>query len=226
MVNSRRRQGINRRKVAERFKECCMLNAKRVGFFLGLAATLTLGTVLAADESATAIAEKAQNTAKHAEEKAEEAVEKMKALEKSLSTPPNRASRRIGAQVSLWGDPFPTTYGISIAYNVYDFLRVNASIGSDDENQLFKANTLGIGAKLMVPGWELTPVVGANLTLLKSDNSDNRAVKGYNPRDAVPYANLGIDWQTYVGLNFGVGYILPVAASLAGSYYLNAGLFF
>ena len=55
----------------------------------------------------------------------------------------------------------PALWGINIAYNVYDFVRVNAGVGTDSTERV-TATTFGVGAKVFVPGWALSPVVGPN----------------------------------------------------------------
>ncbi len=56
-----------------------------------------------------------------------------------------------GVYLSLGGDPAPSTVGINGYYYLTDYLRANAGVG---------VVGIGIGLKAVMPGWEMTPVVG------------------------------------------------------------------
>jgi hypothetical protein len=184
-----------------------------------------------AEEAATKAEEAAKQAAK-AEAKASEAIPEAReeAREEArrvsaVAVPSNRMAHVVGAYLSVWGDPYPTTIGANIAYHVYDFVRVNLGFGSDDAD-VFRAATAGVGAKLFVPGWNLSPVLGLNLSFTKrTDNRRPRTVRGFDPSGAHGYTNFGLDWVTGLGFNFGVGYVQPLYAGVGGSYYLNAGVF-
>jgi hypothetical protein len=122
----------------------------------------------AAEETAIA----AKHAAEAAEKAAQAADEARKTATSSTAIPSNRSTHIVGGYLSLWGDPFPTTTGINVAYNVYDFLRVNLGFGSD-ASDVFRLSTVGLGAKLFMPGWSLSPTVGMNLSFTKRDQ-DNR----------------------------------------------------
>src|SRR4051812_30156988 len=70
-----------------------------------------------------------------------------------------RSYRPIGVYATLWGEPFPSLVGANLSYNVYDFARVSAGIGSDSTDRL-RASTMGVGMKLFVPSLPLSPTVG------------------------------------------------------------------
>jgi len=87
-----------------------------------------------------------------------------------------RSEKKLGAYLGILGDPAPTVVGVNVAYNVAEYLRVTAgygeitrSSGSFDSNgslsfeESGKLSTFGLGARAMVPGWNLTPVVGVSV---------------------------------------------------------------
>ena len=84
-----------------------------------------------------------------------------KVLAAGTSAEEVRLNHPIGAYLALWGDPFPALWGANIAYNVYDFVRLTAGVGTDSTTHV-TATTFGMGAKLFVPNWALSPVVGLN----------------------------------------------------------------
>lgn len=143
------------------------------------------------------------------------------AIEGTSESTSNRMNDRLGGYVSLFGDPYPATFGANVAYNVYDFLRVNGGVGTDRTNNV-SATSFGIGAKAMVPGWPLTPIAGINWANTSVPNNSN--VRGIQSGNHF-YANAGLDWQTTFGVNIGAGWNQPLVSNASGLVYLNAGFF-
>lgn len=147
--------------------------------------------------------------------------------EADLSTFSNRQGNKLGVYMSVLGDPFPNLIGMNAAYNLTDYLRANlgygkvsASIGESEAS----LTTIGAGAKGMVPGWSLTPVLGLNATYAMFSGSAI-TVNNLSKSGLVPYLNVGLDWQAQGGFNVGLG--TNVSFSDAGSGgYLNLGYFF
>lgn len=138
----------------------------------------------------------------------------------------NRMHKKLGAYMSLLGDPSPTLVGVNAAYNVTDYMRVNAGFGhvsaslGDESASL---TTVGAGAKFFVPGWNFTPVLGANLAYAAF--SGDTSVGGLTSTGLNPYLSVGFDWQARSGFNMG----LAMNISLAGADSnpcLNLGWFF
>src|SRR5206468_6421538 len=69
----------------------------------------------------------------------------------ALETEHVRENKPIGAYASLWGDPYPALYGVNLAYNVYDFVRINGGVGTNNTDTK-RATIFGAGVKLLVPG--------------------------------------------------------------------------
>ena len=74
--------------------------------------------------------------------------------DEAASTPPTMFSPSAGTfgmQLSLSGDPFPSLLGAGVHYYLLEFLRAEANVGWVG---------VGMGVRLSVPGWDLTPVIG------------------------------------------------------------------
>jgi hypothetical protein len=148
------------------------------------------------------------------------------ASQSTFSADSSRTEKKIGAYLSVLGDPSPTLVGVNAAYNVTDYLRANvgfgrvsASIGDLDAS----LTTIGIGAKAMVPGWSLTPTAGLGLSYAMF--SGNTSVGGLTGNELNPYLSFGFDWQAQSGFNAGV--VMNVSLNGASSNpCLNLGWFF
>jgi hypothetical protein len=135
----------------------------------------------------------------------------------------NRMDHRTGAYASLFGDPIGLV-GASMAYNLSDFARVTGSIGYTPVTGPItqSALSLGTGVKLVVPGWNLTPVLGSNVSLL--------FIGGTN--GFLSYENLGLEYTADNGFHIGAGVngLFVVAGNTDAMDrllpYVNVGLFF
>lgn len=135
-----------------------------------------------------------------------------------------RANHPLGAYFTLWGDPFPALWGVNIAYNVYDFIRLDAGLGTDSSSNI-TATTFGVGAKAFVPKWTLSPVVGLNWSIDNINNGANIDIRGIRHGGNRLYGSIGLDWQTALGVNLGIGFNQSFASDGGGSGYLSAGFF-
>jgi hypothetical protein len=135
----------------------------------------------------------------------------------------NRMGHRIGAYLAVYGDPYPSKYGVNLAYNVYDFLRVTGGVGTDTEH--VSVNSIGAGLKVMVPGLQLTPVAGLNFAFANVQGGQPVNVRGFNASGSHAYVNLGADWQTGIGVNIGAGYIHSFRSGVEDSIYAQAGFY-
>jgi hypothetical protein len=133
-----------------------------------------------------------------------------------------RADHPLGAYATLRGDPFPALLGINAAYNVNDFLRMFVGVGTDKSDN-YQATTFGVGAKLMVPKWALTPVVGLGWSADSSNGPYTRHNVNYGTNRL--YGSIGLDWTTALGLNLGGGYNMGLTAGGGGTGYISAGFF-
>lgn len=148
----------------------------------------------------------------------------------SVQANENRESRlehRFGIYTGLLNDPFPTLIGLNLAVNVLSFLRINAGYGSISSSGV-SVTSLGGGAKLMIPGTTFTPVLGINYANVNVSTTDPSAlpIYGISANTKNTYLNLGFDWQTQAGFNFGVGYNYSLLSGVGGAPYLNLGWFF
>ena len=134
-----------------------------------------------------------------------------------------RANHPLGAYVSLWGDPFPALWGANIAYNVNDFVRLNAGVGTESMSNI-TATTFGIGGKLFVPGWALSPMLGLGWSADNVSTGHAIDIRGITRGGNRLYGTLGLDWQTNLGFCLAAGYEHNVATS-GGSGFFNVGFF-
>lgn len=144
--------------------------------------------------------------------------------ELSASVPSHRATRKLGILAAL-NDPVPAVWGVSIGWNVTELLRLTAGTGgfsSDYDMGGFvlktRSVTYGAGARLMVPGWNLTPIVGLGWATISTE--------GFTDDSNHFYATAGVEWQTSLGLTLGAGYDQSFDSKIGGLPYLNVGWFF
>lgn len=147
-----------------------------------------------------------------------------------------RSAHKFGFYFSLLGDPFPNLWGINLAYDLTNFMRINAGYGSTSASvtsglstATITLMTLGGGVKFFVPHWNFSPVVGmnyTNATVSVTGNAGTNNLYGLSANASVVYANVGIDWQTHYGLDFGVGYDISFLAGVGGAPYFTLGWFF
>ena len=145
----------------------------------------------------------------------------------SVSTPLsalNRETKKMGAYLSVLGDPFPTALGINAAYNLKNFLRGHAGFGQVSVTTLGGATssmtTIGAGVDALWPEWNLSPLVGVAYSRVFLSGS------GFNVSADNVYAKLGIDWQSATGLNLGVGFNVALVGVSGSTPYVNAGWYF
>ncbi len=140
----------------------------------------------------------------------------------------NRTSQRFGAYLSVLGDPAPNLIGINGAYNVTDYMRVNVGFGHTSVSagtDTASLTTFGAGAKFMMPDWNLTPVLGANLSYAIFSGSGDMSVGGLTATGLVPYLSVGADWQAKSGFNAGLGMNVAIGNGSSAPYF-NVGYFF
>lgn len=184
-----------------------------------------------------------------------------------------RAKNKAGLYASFHGDPAPSVLGGNYAYNLSDFLRLNAGVGGYHDWMgrnlgagfanyvarpmlygivyslvwLFTAGnvklryskfankvgevgyhdtslfTYGGGAKLLIPGMNLSPVIGAGFAGYASSGHPYGLE---NSGSALSFTG-GLDWTDVSGFNVGAGYNYCPAVSNGGcGVYVNLGFFF
>lgn len=144
----------------------------------------------------------------------------------------NRSEKKLGVHVGLIGDPFPTLIGGNVNYNVMDWARASVGYGSFSVSATggdLTASTFGLGARFMVPDWNLTPVVGiswATVSVSASVAGVSGDIGGFSGSASHMYATFGFDWQTGGGFNVGAGYNLSLKSGVGGLPYVNLGWYF
>ncbi len=140
-----------------------------------------------------------------------------------LEATSQRSVQRAGVTLGL-NDPVPAVAGISVGYNVFDFMRLTAGVGRFNSDYQYNGYTLktksvtyGAGARFMMPGWNLTPVIGMSWATI--------ATEGFPNDDHHVYGVVGVEWQSDFGLNVGAGYERSSDSKIGGLPYVNVGWF-
>lgn len=120
----------------------------------------------------------------------------------------NRELHRFGINAGF-GDPFPTIMCGGLEYNVSSFLRFVVGAGALDvtwnspSGYLYESGgeTVGGGFRLFVPGWNFSPMLGAEYAavFLNSQPVVDSTYYFTASRGSHIYAIVGIDWQAACG---------------------------
>lgn len=145
----------------------------------------------------------------------------------------SRSKNKLGVYASLLSDPYPSLWGINVGYNFVDFIRVTAAYGSLSAAGV-TVTAGNAGLKAFVPGWNFSPMVGANYSLV----STNANVINFGSINVVAPAgtnfntmsiSMGFDWQADGGFMLGGAYTLPIGNSIwasTGLIGIHLGYFF
>jgi len=135
-----------------------------------------------------------------------------------------RSERKIGAYLSLLGEPHPTLLGVNVGYNFLDYLRASlgygeVSVGMGDVEA--SMSSLGVLGKASVPGWSFSPTLALGYTrVFTSSNLET------NLGENNIYTQLGLDWQSKTGFNLGLGVNVSLNGAAPAAPFLNLGWFF
>ncbi len=117
-------------------------------------------------------------------------------------------------------DPVPAVFGVSLGYNLFDFFRLTAGVGRFNRDYVYNGVTLkprsvtyGAGGRFLMPGWNLTPLVGLSWATI--------ATEGFPDDDHHVYGVAGLEWQLPSGLNLGAGYEQSFDKKIGGLPYLT-----
>lgn len=135
-----------------------------------------------------------------------------------------RMSHRIGVYASLLSEPMGLL-GVNAAYNVTDFLRLSAGFGITPGTS-GTAVSMGTGVKLLVPGWSVSPMVGANFSFITATASTGTG-STMTGSGVVLFPTAGIDVTMDSGFHLGAGVqITGLATTTPVLPFLNIGSFF
>jgi hypothetical protein len=142
-----------------------------------------------------------------------------------LATPTAEASarltRKVGVYGAIAGDPSPSLLGINLGWNLTDFFQVHGGYGVTAIG-LINGTTLGGGAKLFLPGWNFSPMVGVSYASFKGDFLGIVTVDS----TSITTLQFGFDWQTSYGLYFGFGGTQGMTSGAKATPYVQLGWFF
>ncbi|MBY0471703.1 hypothetical protein K2X30_11105 [bacterium] len=141
----------------------------------------------------------------------------------------HRMKHKIGILAGVLGDPYPSIISGNVAYNVLDFLRVQAGYGTGSAAGI-TVNSLGIGVRALVPDWNFSPMVGVSFvsnTVTIDVSQFISAFNGFSVSGTTSslYIPFGFDWQTEGGFNLGFGASLSTKVSQVLPY-ITIGWFF
>lgn len=135
-----------------------------------------------------------------------------------------RARAHTGLILGL-NDPVPAVFGASIAYNLFDFARLQAGIGRFNSDYNYggttittKSFTYAFGARFFLPGWQLTPMAGVSWATIQTE--------GFPNDDHHTSVSVGVDWQMPMGLDLAAGYNQSFEKAIGGLPFVNVGWFF
>lgn len=138
--------------------------------------------------------------------------------------------RRYGIVLSIQGDPFPSSYGLNLVYNLSRVIALQAGyglvFGSSD------ASVTGAGVRLKWPKWRFQPFVGAtwarvsNADITYSSPLDGDAEYSLPQDQAHFYGTVGLSVSTNSGLYFAGGYNRSFSAGQSGLLFFHLGKFF
>jgi hypothetical protein len=139
-----------------------------------------------------------------------------------------RSTNKLGFYLGV-GDPYPGIIGVNVGYNVMDALRLTlgyAEISTSAFGIDASAQTIGVGAVAMVPGWNFTPTLGLHYAYLSYSGDGAIQVGGFTQSAGHVYGSAGIDYQAKGGYNFGAGYNYSFMSGIGGAAYVQLGWFF
>ncbi len=141
----------------------------------------------------------------------------------------NRVAKRVGVSLGLLGDPFPTLLGYNLNFNAARWLRLTAGYGSisgtGTNGESLSLTTIGGGARLFVPSWNFSPVVGASYAKVSFTGSAGE-LGGFSANGSHTYLTAGFDWQAGNGFNLGFGANLSTLEGVGAVPYINLGWYF
>jgi hypothetical protein len=142
----------------------------------------------------------------------------------------NRLANKTGITTGI-GNPFPSIFGVNVSYNVLDYLRASIGFGEISVSGIDSSasvKTTGIGADVMVPGWNLSPTAGLHISKVdvSASGGGSLSIQGIEESTTLVYAQGGLDWQAQGGFNLGLGQTVGLSGGDASGSYFNIGWFF
>jgi hypothetical protein len=117
----------------------------------------------------------------------------------------SRASKKIGIGMGFLSDPVPSITSYQLKYNLTPMFQLAAAYGKAGEN----VTSMGANLKaFVIPSWNFSPYVGAGYThaTVKGEFTlGGSDVDSIDEATSVIYASVGIDHQSNIGFNVGVG---------------------
>ncbi|NDG85559.1 MAG: hypothetical protein EBX52_11075 [Proteobacteria bacterium] len=145
----------------------------------------------------------------------------------------SRASKKLGLGIGLVTEPFPSVLGFNASYNFMNQLRLTAGYGSISATGAgynMDVKTYALDAKLFLLDWSFAPFVSLGYSIVSGTVAGNGTTSGISLAGTGSSANfgLGVDWQTWVGFNFGLEYksLIGTSVGSVGAPGIYLGWFF
>ena len=119
----------------------------------------------------------------------------------------SRSVKKLSFAFSMLSDPYPNISALNVGYNVSPWLQLHGGYGS---------SSYGVGARLFVPSWNLSPFVGVGYSILNVTSALTVGTTTISESFNTPYWSAGLEWQTHYGLLLGVTYNTGLTGALAG----------
>jgi hypothetical protein len=131
----------------------------------------------------------------------------------------SRASKKLGLGVGLITEPFPSLFGFNVSYNVMNHLRLTGGYGSISASSAgysMDVKTYALDAKFFILDWAFAPFVSLGYSLVSGTVTGTGSASGISLAGTGGSANfgIGVDWQTWVGFNFGLEYKSLIGTSV------------
>ena len=134
----------------------------------------------------------------------------------------SRSNKKLGVGVGLITEPFPSILGFNLAYNIMDQLRLTAGYGTINASATgfsVDVTSIGLDAKLFLLDWSFAPFVSGGVTTVTGTVSGTGTTSGISIANTGTAASVGfgVDWQTWIGFNFGLEYKTLLSSSLGST---------
>ncbi|MCC7442124.1 MAG: hypothetical protein IT285_10845 [Bdellovibrionales bacterium] len=142
----------------------------------------------------------------------------------------NRTKRRFGVILSVQGEPFPSSYGLNLAYHLSRMITIHAGFGIVMGEE--SASSLGGGVKFQVPKWNFSPFIGVSYARVSgSDVTYSSPVSGngdftIDAGTAHFYGTAGLSYQSAKGIYLAGGISKSLSPDQGGMVFFHIGKFF
>jgi len=133
----------------------------------------------------------------------------------------SRSMKKIGLSAGIFSPAFPAFSSYGLHFNLTSRIQLAAGYGAFNFSDPLTPTTkigvtsYGVGANFFLLDWSLSPFVGFNYMRTKADGAFTLFGSDFNfsGTRTTMYASVGIDHQSQIGFNFGLGAHYMIAPS-------------